>query len=258
MGDDLSSAGKLDFSSLPLDYEKFRQLARNPNLSEEEKIAFPPELRRGYEDGIFADILRKLPALESERRSVVDIGSGVGGLTTRLIAQCRRQAHRLVLVDSEEMLALTPESPEVIKVPGMYPSNAEAVRQAAGGSADAVLCYSVLHYVFVDTNPFAFLDSIMGILNDGGAALVGDIPNASKRRRFFSSATGVAFHKQNRNTDAPPLVSHFDIQHENIDDAVMSGLVTRAQAAGFDAYVLPQAADLPMANRRDDLLIRKP
>jgi len=43
-----------------------------------------------------------------------------------------------------------------------------------------------------------------------------------------------------------------------IDDAVLADLIARAQACGCDAYLLPQGAGLPMANRRDDLLIVRP
>jgi hypothetical protein len=35
-------------------------------------------------------------------------------------------------------------------------------------------------------------------------------------------------------------------------------LLGRARAAGFDAYVVPQGAALPLANRREDVLITRP
>jgi hypothetical protein len=35
-------------------------------------------------------------------------------------------------------------------------------------------------------------------------------------------------------------------------------LLARARAQGFHAWVLPQDAALPMGNRREDVLIRKP
>lgn len=43
-----------------------------------------------------------------------------------------------------------------------------------------------------------------------------------------------------------------------IDDAVVLSLVSRSRAAGFNAFVVPQAANLPMANRREDILILRP
>jgi 2-polyprenyl-3-methyl-5-hydroxy-6-metoxy-1,4-benzoquinol methylase len=256
--DDLAQVRQIDFAHQKLGYEDFRQLSQNKHLTPEEKIAFPVSYRRGYEDAILRDITRKLENLRESGRTVVDIGSGAGALTERLIALCAEREHHLTMVDSQEMLDLTPTGPNVHKIPGMYPRNAAAVSAAAGPGADAVVCYSVLHYAFVDTNLFGFLDAVMALLRPGGAALFGDIPNLSKRRRFFSSPTGIAFHKSFMNTDAPPVVRHLCVEPDTIDDAVIAGLMARAQAAGCDAYLLPQARDLPMANRRDDLLIQKP
>lgn len=255
---DLASAEQIDFARVQLGYEAFRHLARNPNLAPEEKIAFPVSYRRGFEELILADIRSKLPGLDAESRTVVDIGCGVGGLTERLVALGRERGHRMTLVDSEEMLRQAPSGDGVAGVPGLFPTNAEKVKQASGGHADVIVCYSVLHYVFVDTNPYLFLDAIVELLAAGGMALIGDIPNVSKRKRFFSSATGVAYHKAFMNTDVAPDVRHFAVEHNSIDDAALLGLVSRAQAAGCHAYVLPQDARLPMANRRDDLLIQKP
>jgi hypothetical protein len=40
-----------------------------------------------------------------------------------------------------------------------------------------------------------------------------------------------------------------------LDDGVILGLIARMRNAGFNAFVLPQRADLPMATRREDILI---
>ncbi len=253
---DLESASHLDFASLELGYESLRKLARNPNLSDNEKIAFGRRNRN--EPAIFADILAKLPALKDTGRKIVDIGSGCGPLARLLIEHCAAQRHRLVLVDSPEMLALLPERCGAIKVEGPFPANAAAVIDAVGGGADGILCYSVLHVIYVDANPFHVIDDIIELLAPRGCALVGDIPNMSKRKRFFASATGADFHRRFMNTEDPPEITFNRPERGKIDDAVLAGIVQRAQSAGCDAYVLPQADDLPFANRRDDLLIRKP
>jgi hypothetical protein len=39
---------------------------------------------------------------------------------------------------------------------------------------------------------------------------------------------------------------------------VVFAVLQRARAAGFHAYVLPQPAHLPLANRREDILIVRP
>jgi hypothetical protein len=52
---------------------------------------------------------------------------------------------------------------------------------------------------------------------------------------------------------------HFNrLEPGQMDDSVVLALLARARAQGFHAWVMPQAVDLPMANRREDILIRKP
>ena len=43
-----------------------------------------------------------------------------------------------------------------------------------------------------------------------------------------------------------------------ITPGMVLALLARARAQGFHAWALPQAAELPMANRREDILIRRP
>jgi hypothetical protein len=250
----------LDLATLKLDYEGFRTLAQNPHLSDYEKIGFPPSYRQGFEDAIFKDIIAKLPVLaEAEHQTVIDIGPGCATLPKRLIELCRDRSHTLVLVDSPEMLALLPDAPGVTrKCPGLFPHNAPAVSATAGALADALLCYSVLHYIHLDASSAAFIDAVVSLLAPKGRALVGDIPNLSKRRRFFVSEQGQAFHRTFTGSTEPYDISQDAPAPGKIDDAVLAGLIRRAQDADCDAYLIPQGQDLPMANRRDDLLIVRP
>ena len=123
---------------------------------------------------------------------------------------------------------------------------------------DVILTYSVLHYVFDEGNLFGFLDKSLGLLSEGGQMLIGDIPNISKRKRFFASPSGVRYHQKFMKTrEIPPV--NFNILEENkIDDSVIMSIISRSRNAGFDAYLLPQPDILPMANRREDILIVKP
>jgi hypothetical protein len=255
----MRAAPPIDLATLELDYEGFRRLAADPRLSPQEKIGFPDAYREGFEAKILADILGKLPALaQAEGLNLVDVGPGCAGLPRMLIELCRERRHRIVLVDSPEMLDQLPDVDGVtVKRPGMFPRNAADVADALSGQADAVLCYSVLHYIYVDCNLFDFIDATVGLLAPGGRALIGDIPNHSKRRRFFATERGQRFHREFSGSAEPYLVPPGPAPGK-IDDAVLTGLIQRAQAAGFDAYLTPQAADLPMANRRDDLLIVSP
>lgn len=257
---DLARARQVDLAAVDLDYEGFRALARNPHLNAQEKIGFPSAYRDGYEPAILDDIAAKLPMLrEAEGKLIVDIGPGCAALPRMIVEICRERRHRLVLVDSPEMLALLPDIDGVtVKCAGLFPHNTAAVAEAAGAPADAILCYSVLHYIYVDSNLFDFVDAVAGLLAPGGRALIGDIPNASKRRRFFASETGQRFHRAFTGSDEPYPVNWNAPMPGKIDDAVLAGLIARAQGAGCDAYLLPQASGLPMANRRDDLLIARP
>lgn len=238
-------------------FEDFRRMARDESLSQYEKIGFPDEYRKGTERAIFEDVLSKLDKLSGTGRTVLDIGPGCGDVPRMLMDWCRQQGHNLLLVDSAEMLAHLPDASFVTKIPAYYPKCSELFPEWRG-KLDVMLCYSVLHYVFAESNLWEFLDQSLELLNRGGQMLIGDIPNVSKRKRFFLSPAGVNYHKSFTGKDESPNVDFQVIEHKKIDDSVIMAMLLRARNAGFDAYVLPQRSDLPMANRREDLLITRP
>jgi len=238
-------------------FDDFRRSAKDESMSKYERIGFPDSYRAGYEATIFKDICAKLTNLEKTCQQVVDIGPGCSDLPKMLIDQCASHNHALTLIDSQEMLDLLESAPFIEKVPAMYPQCPEWVAGVAG-KVDVILCYSVLHYVFADVGFFRFLDVSLSLLAPGGQMLIGDIPNISKRKRFFSSETGVSFHKDHMKTDQAPVVEFNKIEPDQIDDAVVMSIIQRARSQGFDAYLLPQDPALPMANRREDILISRP
>lgn len=241
-----------------LTFEDFRQLAGDESLSRYEKIGFPDSYREGKEAAIWRDIIAKLPVLNERNKVVLDVGPGCSELPSMLIDLCRENGHTLLLVDSSEMLAHLPDERFIEKHAGYYPNCPELLARYQG-RVDVLLSYSVLHYVFVESSIWSFLDTSLDLLAHGGEMLIGDIPNVSKRKRFFASPQGVEFHRAftGNSTDIPEVVFNRTESHL-IDDSVVLGLLNRARLAGCDAYVVPQSADLPMANRREDLLVRKP
>jgi hypothetical protein len=241
-----------------LGFSDFKRLAQDDTLSSYEKIGFPNAYRSGKEELIFTDILAKLPNLGGTGQTVLEIGPGCSGPAHMMIEWCRSHQHRLILVDSEEMLAHLPDEPFITKIAGRYPDQCVEKLAPYRGRVQGIVCYSVLHYIFAETNLFDFLDTSLTLLADGGEMLIGDIPNQSKRKRFFSSASGIKYHQEFTGTKEIPAVSFTSVDTGKIDDSVLLGLVLRARAAGFDAYLLPQPSSLPMANRREDLSIRKP
>jgi 2-polyprenyl-3-methyl-5-hydroxy-6-metoxy-1,4-benzoquinol methylase len=249
----------VDFTRMAsLRYEDFKTLASEEGLSPHERIGFPDAYRDGQEEAILADLRSKASNLGVPASTIVDIGCGCGVLAQRLIDYCSEMTHRLVIVDSAQVLARLPDPPHVCKVAGRFPQETSSALAELCGRADVVIAYSVLHYIVLDSNPFDFLDQALALLAPGGELLVGDVPNVSMRRRFFSSDAGKTFHRSFTGTDTDPDVVFNTLEPDKIDDSVVLGLVMRARSAGFDAYVMRQRQDLPMANRREDLLVRRP
>lgn len=238
-------------------FDRFAEMARDEALSEHERIGFPDAFRDGYDDAIWQDIRAKAPGLDRPGARILDIGPGCGPLPRRMIAAAEELGQELVLVDHPEMLEQLPASPVCTLAPGRFPEVLEGTALAAGGF-DVIISYSVLQIVILDANPFAFADAAMALLRPGGQLLLGDIPNVSKLRRFLNSPAGVEHHKAYMRTDQPPHLAPFEAPADRIDDGMLFGLALRARSAGYDAYVLPQPNDLPLANRREDLLIVRP
>lgn len=238
-------------------FEDFKKLAADPALSKYQKIGFPDGYRAGFERAIFADIAQKVSNLAKPACRLLDIGPGCSDLPTMLIQQCRAVGGNVTLVDSQEMLDHLEDGPDIEKVAALFPQCPELIAKLSG-QVDAIICYSVLQYALIDTAMYRFLDLALQCLAPGGQLLLGDIPNVSKRKRFFASDTGVAFHRAFMQTSEAPEVAFNRIEFDQIDDAVVFSILQRSRAQGFDAYVLPQHPSLPMANRREDILITRP
>jgi hypothetical protein len=240
-----------------LRYDDFRRMAVDQTLSKYEKIGFPDSYRANYEADIFSDICSKLPALHKEKQHVLDVGPGCSDLPHMLITLCAERSHDLVMVDSHEMLEQLPAG-QFRKVVGQFPNQCAEFIQEEAGTFDAIVVYSVLHYLMPGGDLFAFLDRLCSLLTAQGVLLIGDIPNVSMRKRFFASETGVQFHHEFIGSKDPPESTFNVLEFDQIDDAVVLGMISRARSAGFHAFVVPQRASLPMANRREDLLIQRP
>lgn len=238
-------------------FEDFRRLAKDKGLTPYEKIGFPNSYRAGKETRIFEDILGKLPPLHRAGAVALDIGPGCSEIPRLLIRHTRTLGQELHLVDSAEMLEQLDDTSGVHMTAAFYPDCPELL-QRLQSRTDAIIVYSVLHYLFVEADFWGFLDKTLALLAPRGALLLGDIPNVSMRRRFFASESGRQFHRRFTGRDEDPEVESFGINHAQIDDAIVFAILQRSRSAGFHAYVLPQAEDLPMANRREDILIVRP
>jgi SAM-dependent methyltransferase len=238
-----------------LRYEDFKTMAKDPSLSSYEKIGFPDSYREGKEWDIFNDIIAKLDIQNGSGQYLLDIGIGCSDLSKYMVDFTKEKEIRLLAVDSKEMLEHLPEDAHVEKIAGYFPDETEVFVSAYNSKVNYIVCYSIFHYVFYNTCSFKFLDAALSLLCPGGKLLLADIPNHSKRQRFFSSEAGIKFHKAFTKTDTLPLVNYGVPEPGSIDDGVIFGIMQRYRNAGYETYLLPQAGHLPMANRREDLLI---
>jgi hypothetical protein len=253
------TSSEIDFRKFEdITYESFRRRATDPSLSTHEKVGFPDSYREGKEELILTDIASKVTRLSLREQVVVDVGAGCGGLAMRVMAHCAERGHRLFQVDSPEMLALLPDAPGVVRVPGRFPDECAALLDELRGQVNCVLAYGVLPCVFVESNVFEFVDRALELLAPGGQLLLGDLANVSKRKRFFASETGVRFHQAFMATSERPTVRFNTIEPGAFDDAVVLAILSRCRSAGFDAYVVPQSDGLPFANRREDIVVTRP
>lgn len=242
-----------------LNYDDFRRLALDDSLSVYEKVGFPDAYRLEHEQNIYADLKSKVPALDLPGSLILDIGCGCSDLPKLLMTAAMEKNQRLFLLDSAEMLGQLPDAPghNIVRVPAKFPDCPDFLAEVRG-RLDVVMTYSVMQYVFADGNVFKFLDQALMLLAPGGRLLIGDIPNTSMRKRFFASEAGAAHHRAFTQSNARPEVHFNRIEADQIDDAVVSSIIVRARAAGFHGFVVPQPPELPMANRREDILIVRP
>ena len=236
-----------------LTYDDFRALASNNELSTSEKIGFPDLYRKGFSEIILEDIYTKLPVNKTQNKLIIDIGCGCDELTLKLIEECKKNNHTLVLIDSDEMLTNIKDSEGIVKIAGKFPFLNNEIKDYIG-KADFVLCYSVLFYVFANDNIYNFLHEAVNLLKSGGKFLIGDIPNIDKRDRFLNSEEGKAFLTKNISIEGS--TAH-DNRIQKMDDSIVLAIMDRFRRFGCETYLLPQMDNLPMSNRREDILMVK-
>jgi hypothetical protein len=246
---------KINFDDLS--FEKFRSLANNDSLSRHEKVGFPDSYREGKEPIIFSDLVSKMRSLEKNNLVALEIGPGCSRLPLMLADHCLKKNGVLHFIDSEEMLKYLPSDKHIHKWPGCFP-NIPSLFEKMNNKVDSIVVYSVIQYVFSDGNLWEFVDRCLSLLSEGGELFLGDIPNTSMRKRFFRSNAGLKTHQEFSGQIDALNVEFNILETGRIDDAVVFGILARARSSGFHSWVLPQGGGLPMENRREDILIRRP
>jgi 2-polyprenyl-3-methyl-5-hydroxy-6-metoxy-1,4-benzoquinol methylase len=238
-----------------ISFEDYGRRATDPLLSQNEKVGFPNAFRDGHAETIWLDLVEKLPSLNCRGLRILDIGCGCGHLPQKLIQHATEHEQRLTMIDHPNMLAQLHDVGSHRLIAGRFPDLFEETADVSREKFDVIICYSVLHGVARETNPFYFVDSAVELLDVGGQLIFGDIPNFSKLRRFMASEKGRAYHRHYMKSDSDPDIPLFAIDKARLDDGFILGLLTHLRMGGFDTYVVPQPRSLPLSTRREDLLV---
>jgi 2-polyprenyl-3-methyl-5-hydroxy-6-metoxy-1,4-benzoquinol methylase len=134
------------------------------------------------------------------------------------------------------------------------------------GRFNRVLAYGVIHILPDWPTLERFVDAAAQLVAPGGRLLLGDIPNADRKRRFLASDAGQRFDAEWKRSMAAagtqaaqdPFAAFAGAPAvQTLDDRLVVGLLDRYQARGFRAEVLPQRPDLPFGNTREDILLER-
>lgn len=203
---------------------------------------------------VAVDVASKLEL--SPMDDLLEIGCGSGNILIPLSFQCQSATgidHPGLL---ERLGERFPGPPTITAVPGNF------LDLSPAGYYTKILMYAMLHYLSSTEEVLAFVHKATRLLRPGGRMLLGDLPNADRKRRFLATQAGREFDaewKERRARAGPPeadllwegdpeLVGSFD------DESVMR-IVLDLRRAGFETYILQQPVELPFGHTREDLLV---
>ncbi|MEP5072325.1 MAG: hypothetical protein ABJQ96_16720, partial [Crocinitomicaceae bacterium] len=177
---------------------------------------------------------------------------------TELLAKhCIKKKCKLMLIDSKEMLDQTKIDVNIDKRAGYFPNDFEEFINKHTNFWDVIIVYSVFHYVLIEGDIYKFIESALTMLRSGGTLMIGDIPNLSKRNRFFQSDQGLKYHQEYSKDKSKPEMKGMSLQDRRFDDGLVFSILMRYRNLGYETYLLPQSEKLSMSNRREDILIKK-
>lgn len=220
----------------------------------------------GKEVHIVEDIFSKLGV--KERTSFLDLGCGYSLVSELVIERAKALKLSLSLMDIAPIIQrLKEELSEKLSeinvhyIEGNFPQDYSDDAQVR---FDNIVAYGVIMYL---DDPYAFVENAVKLLKPGGRFLLGDVTNINKKGRFLSSQFGRQFEANYRNMSIDEIAeftSHIEYVDKNpsslstkISDSFVLNLITSMRDKGYDAYVLPQASNLPFSYTREDILIQK-
>jgi 2-polyprenyl-3-methyl-5-hydroxy-6-metoxy-1,4-benzoquinol methylase len=211
---------------------------------------------------IIPDIIEKLDITPDD--ICLDIGCGTGNILIPLAPSVRS----ITGIDHPKCLQVLKKRAAGRGNINLIPGNFLDI--AVKKTFDKIIVYSVLQYLANIKELFYFIDKAVSLLKPQGKLLLGDIPNISKEKRFFSSVKGelykkewdrkrIRFRKQADIESIADLLQDLekDKKYVVLDDALVLSILARARKRGMDAYVLPHSGRLPFGASREDILIER-
>lgn len=207
---------------------------------------------------ILGDVLPKLRPEPHHR--LLDIGCGAGALLVPLsyqVAEAVGIDHPDTIASLERRHVLD----NVTLIGGGFPDTAPE------GDFDRIIAYSVLHYMADMDAAKAFILAAAALLRPGGRLVIGDLPNRDRGARWRANPAAAAAEREWANlkesaagdetTNRAMAQLARTSQLGNFSDAMIAELIQAARAAGYEAYWLPQAPDLPFGRTREDLVVER-
>ena len=212
------------------------------------------EFQAEAEEHIAYNIASRLELSKDD--DLLDIGCGTGNITLSLIDI----AGYVTVIDHPTVVAALLERCGGGRTIVGY--SGDFLSRYIGPTFDKILAYSVVHYLAGEDEVLAFLRKAYGLLRPGGKMLVGDIPNADRKRRFEESQFGAAFAKawkaRNKGGNEFFAAINADENRVTFDDESVRRLMKGLGLRSKDYKVLAQPSTLPFGHTREDILITKP
>jgi len=235
-------------------FENYGQISRDNKEKSYTLLAGRLKNQEESERCIFQDVIKKLEITSSDK--VLDIGSGPGNIAIPLSFICEE----MTVVDHQDVLLKLKDRCNGINNLSFLDGN--FIDMHIDKKFDKIIVYSVLHYLKNNNEVIDFILKAISMLEVGGLALFGDIPNISKKERFSKGQFGKDFISKWNKISPPNSLKINNLKQDNqnvvFDDNAVMSIIKKVRLSGFHAYILQQKSGLPFCYSREDILVVHP